>query len=115
MKILNTVLCPRKNIYLELELPPIPPTTTLIPYIYTTAKQPRRKQHLSHNNKAGHDTHRVKETLIPSIILENEIGGSVEGKKIFTLFSILCTLSSPYESFTKRTPVTKLRTPSGGG
>lgn len=42
--------------------------------------KPRRKQHQSHNNKAGHDTYRVKETLIPSIILENEIVGSVEGK-----------------------------------
>lgn len=78
MKILNYVLCSR--IRLELRLPPKPvTTTTLTPYVYTTVK-PRRKQHQSHNNKAGHDTYR-KETLIPSI-LENEIVAPVEGKKL---------------------------------
>ncbi|KAG4080629.1 hypothetical protein HA402_013159 [Bradysia odoriphaga] len=61
----------------ELRLPPKPATTTLIPYVHTTVK-PRRKQHQSHNNKAGHDTYRGKETLISSTGLENEIVGSVE-------------------------------------
>lgn len=63
----------------ELRLPPKAPTTTLIPYVYTTVK-PRRKQHQSHNNKGGHDISRVKETLLPNLIQENEIVGSVEGK-----------------------------------
>lgn len=90
MKILNYVLCSRNTFNLELRLPPKPATTTLTPYVYTTVK-PRRKQHQSHNNKAGHDTYRVKETLIPSIILENEIVGSVEGKttkNVFVYYSI---------------------------
>ncbi|XP_055296143.1 neurotrimin isoform X2 [Sitodiplosis mosellana] len=59
-------------------------TTTPTPYVYTTAKPPRRKQHQSHNHK-GHDTsNRVKEILQPNNLQENEIvgaaaGGSIEG------------------------------------
>lgn len=63
----------------ELRLPPKAPSTTAIPYVYTTAK-PRRKQHSGHNSKTGHDTSRIKETLIPNLIQDNEIVGSVEGK-----------------------------------
>lgn len=62
-----------------MRLPPKATTTTPTPYIYTTVK-PRRKQHQSHNTKGGHDTSRIKETLIPNLIQENEIVGSVEGK-----------------------------------
>ncbi|XP_031618862.1 neurotrimin-like isoform X2 [Contarinia nasturtii] len=54
-------------------------TTTPTPYVYTTVKPPRRKQHQNHNHK-GHDTsNRVKEILLPNNLQENEIAGAASG------------------------------------
>lgn len=59
-------------------------TTTPTPYVYTTAKPPRRKPHQGHNHKSHDTSNRVKEILLPNNLQENEIvgpaaGGSIEG------------------------------------
>lgn len=70
-------------LFLEIQLPPKPPTTTPTPRIHTTPK-PRRKLH---NNKPTHEVLKVKNELTQvNHVVESEVlssGVSSEGKSIF--------------------------------
>lgn len=72
-------------------------TTTPTPYVHTTAK-PRRKQHQNHSHKSAHDTiNRIKDTVLPNNLKENEIiGPGMIGLNdgSYTI-SILCNFISP--------------------
>lgn len=63
----------------ELHLPP-KPTTTPIPYVYTTVK-PRRNKQQQHHQKNHHEN-KAKDTLGPNQIQrENDPNAPNEGKK----------------------------------
>lgn len=73
----------------ELHLPP-KPTTTPIPYVYTTAKPRRNKQ--QHHQQKNHHENKGKDPLGPNQIQrENDASAQSEGKaneneKIFIIF-----------------------------
>lgn len=69
----------------ELHLPP-KPTTTQIPYVYTTAKPRRNKQ--QHNHQKNHHENKGKDALGPNQIQrENDANAQSEGEWDF-LFSV---------------------------